>query len=74
MFKNMTMVERVLRYFIGLFLLIWAIAGGPRWSFVGLYPLLTASFAYCPLYHLFSKGRTSPETASGRHLYEESET
>lgn len=64
MVKNMAFFERAIRYLVGLLLLTWAFAGGPRWAFLGLIPLWTAAFAYCPIYHLFNIGRvnSSPPT------------
>ena len=53
---NIGDTERVLRIVVGLLLLAGALLaeGGARWlGLVGIVPLLTAAFGYCPLYALF---------------------
>lgn len=47
---NLALWDRILRYIFGLGLTTWAVAGGPWWSFVGVYLILTASWGLCPLY------------------------
>ena len=53
MLKNLDLWERVLRYILGVILFTWAIAGGPRWAFVGFYLIATASFGSCFVYWIF---------------------
>jgi len=48
--KNVGTMDRVARAVIGLALIVWAIAGGPWWAWIGVIPLVTAGFAICPLY------------------------
>ncbi len=50
--KNVRWWDRSVRYLLGLVVLAWAIAGGPWWTIVGLYPLVTAAFGFCPFYWL----------------------
>jgi len=50
---NTGLIDRSLRLALGAFLLILAITGviGP-WGWIGLIPLLTGLFGWCPLYQL----------------------
>ena len=53
--KNVGMTERWIRIIIGLAVLslIFIIHGGLRWiGLIGLIPLLTGIFGFCPLYAL----------------------
>jgi hypothetical protein len=50
MSHNVTLPDRILRYLLSLVLLTWAMAGGPTWSYVGLYFLFSASFGQCAIY------------------------
>jgi hypothetical protein len=50
---NIRMYDRVIRYLAGLVLLTWAVAGGPTWTYVGLYLLYTATFGSCFVYWVF---------------------
>ena len=52
--KNVIFWDRTLRFILGVFLLAWAVAGGPVWSFVGVYFLATGAWGYCPLYSLMN--------------------
>jgi len=40
------------RAVIGIALIIWALAGGPVWAWIGVVPLATSLFKFCPLYTL----------------------
>lgn len=59
MIENVGGIDRVARVVIGLALIAYAIpigfpATGWNWvGWIGIVPLLTASFAYCPAYSLF---------------------
>jgi hypothetical protein len=53
MTPNIQFWDRLLRYFFGIVLLTLALAGGPTWSYVGAYLLITASFGRCAIYWLF---------------------
>jgi Protein of unknown function (DUF2892) len=48
--KNIRLWDRSLRYLLGIIFLTWAIAGGPTWTYVGIYLLITASFGSCLIY------------------------
>lgn len=51
---NVGLLDRSLRVVIGLTLAILASAGLiGAWGWLGLVPLLTGAFAYCPAYGLF---------------------
>ncbi len=52
---NMALWDRVLRLLLGVLFVAWAVAGGPWWSFIGLYFLATASWQFCPLYALITR-------------------
>lgn len=56
MTANVGTVDKVIRIVIGLVLLslIFFLDGGIRYiGLIGLVPILTALFGYCPLYSLF---------------------
>ena len=40
------------RVVIGAVLIGWALTGGPLWAWIGLVPLVTGLFGFCPLYRL----------------------
>jgi hypothetical protein len=48
--ENLHTLDRLIRFFASIFLLAWAVAGGPGWTYVGLYLLYTASFSFCFVY------------------------
>ncbi|PIS11579.1 MAG: DUF2892 domain-containing protein [Bdellovibrio sp. CG10_big_fil_rev_8_21_14_0_10_47_8] len=47
---NLAIWDRTLRFFFGVLLTAWAIAGGPWWAYVGVYMILTAGWGFCPMY------------------------
>jgi hypothetical protein len=47
--KNVLWWDRILRFFAGVFLLAWAIAGGPTWTYIGAAVLATGAWGYCPV-------------------------
>ena len=59
--KNVGTIDRLLRAVAGI-ILVSLVFIGPKtpWGWVGLVPLLTALFAYCPAYSLFGI-RTCPQ-------------
>ena len=59
MTKNIGLIDRVLRAAIGIALIVWALAGGPVWAWIGGVPLLTAAVSFCPAYALLGI-RTCP--------------
>ncbi|MDC0980229.1 DUF2892 domain-containing protein [Bdellovibrionales bacterium] len=48
--KNIVLWDRALRFLIGVTLFSWAIAGGPTWSYFGLYLLATGAWGFSPIY------------------------
>lgn len=49
---NVGGVDKWLRIAVGLLLIVWAVAGGPVWAWIGVVPLVTGLFNFCPLYTL----------------------
>lgn len=49
---NVGGIDRSLRIIVGLALIAWAIFGGPVWAWIGVVPLATGLFKFCPLYAL----------------------
>lgn len=47
---NLALWDRWLRFFLAVFLMSYAILGGPFWAWSGLYLLTTASWGLCPVY------------------------
>ena len=54
MWQNEASWDRGLRVVLGLGLLAFYFAGGHAWwALIGLIPLLTGLFGFCPLYRVF---------------------
>ena len=53
---NMSVWDRTLRLLVGVFLLTWAVAGGPWWAYFGLALIATSAFRFCPVYAFFRIG------------------
>lgn len=69
MVKNMGNVDRVLRGILGLGLLAWAVLGSHElnWlGWLGVVPLGTALFGFCPLYRLFGLNTCGNDPAADR--------
>ena len=49
---NVGSVDKWLRMGLGVALVVWAATGGPVWAWLGVIPLLTGLFNFCPLYRL----------------------
>lgn len=47
--KNLSFLSRAARVLLSVGLIAWAIAGGPFWAFLGLYPMATGAWGYCPV-------------------------
>ena len=60
--KNMGKVDRIIRFVIGLVIIIWGIAAGSWWGLIGLLPLLTALVNWCPLYTLLGLSTKKAKT------------
>ena len=52
--KNVISWDRFFRFFAGVLIVAWAIAGGPVWGYLGLYLLASGSWGYCPIYSLLN--------------------
>lgn len=50
---NVALWDRILRFFFGVLLTAYAVAGGPFWAYIGLYGLVTAAWGLCPAYAFF---------------------
>ena len=62
MFRNIGPVDTMVRIIIGVALLALVFVGPQtRWGYLGLIPIATAIFGYCPLYRLL---RISPRRDS----------
>jgi len=49
---NVGNIDRIVRAVVGIALIIWAVAGGPVWAWIGVIALATSVFKFCPLYSL----------------------
>ncbi|MNZ67692.1 hypothetical protein D3C78_859470 [compost metagenome] len=49
---NVGGIDKVLRIVAGIALIVWAIAGGPIWAWIGVLPLATGVLGWCPAYTL----------------------
>ncbi len=49
---NVGGADKWLRIAVGLALIAWALMGGPVWAWIGVVPLATGLFNFCPLYKL----------------------
>lgn len=51
--KNVGGIDRILRIVAGAALIGWVLfASGPAWAWIGIVPLLTGLFNFCPVYQL----------------------
>ena len=50
--RNVGNLDRSIRIIVGVALIVWASAGGPTWAYVGVLPLITGLFRFCPAYSL----------------------
>ncbi len=50
--KNVGSIDKIARIVVGLALIVWAIAGGPVWAWIGVLPLATGLLGWCPAYSL----------------------
>jgi len=47
---NLAFWDRLIRYALGFLLFVWALVGGPTWSWFGLVLIATAAWGICPVY------------------------
>lgn len=48
--KNVGGADRIIRFVLGLAIIIWGIVSQSWWGLIGIVPLLTATINWCPLY------------------------
>ncbi|MCX7876840.1 MAG: DUF2892 domain-containing protein [Melioribacteraceae bacterium] len=48
--KNVGSADRIIRFIIGLAIIVWGIIAQSWWGLIGIVPILTASINWCPLY------------------------
>jgi hypothetical protein len=53
MSANVGSIDRIIRILAGIALIAWALMGGPLWAWIGVVPLATGLFKFCPAYSLF---------------------
>jgi len=53
MIKNVGTPDKLLRIVIGLALILGAVMGYGWWMWIGVVPLATALFNFCPIYAIF---------------------
>lgn len=56
---NVGGIDKIARIVVGIALMVWAIAGGPLWAWIGVLPLATGLLGWCPAYTLLGI-RTCP--------------
>ena len=56
---NVGGIDKIARIAVGIALIVWAIAGGPLWAWIGVLPLATGLLGWCPAYTLLGI-RTCP--------------
>lgn len=49
---NVGRIDKWIRIALGLGLIAWAANGGPAWAWIGVVPLATGLFKFCPLYRV----------------------
>lgn len=52
MSANVGSIDRIIRILAGIALIAWALMGGPVWAWIGIVPLATGLFKFCPAYSL----------------------
>ncbi|WP_371187001.1 DUF2892 domain-containing protein [Thalassotalea maritima] len=50
--RNIGVVDRILRIVVGLVMISWAATYGPAWGYIGIIPLITGIFTFCPVYRV----------------------
>lgn len=53
MTANVGNIDRIIRILAGIALIAWALMDGPVWAWIGVLPLATGLFRFCPAYSLF---------------------
>lgn len=47
---NVGQPDKIIRIILGVTLIAWALTTGPVWAWIGIVPLVTGLFSFCPLY------------------------
>ncbi len=47
---NVSKAGQAIRLIFGIFLIAWAVAGGPAWTWVGLIVAATGAWRFCPVF------------------------
>ncbi len=50
---NVSVIDRIIRFILGIGLTTWSIAGGPNWGYIGIYLLITSGWGLCFFYGIF---------------------
>jgi len=64
---NISFLDRILRFLIGVVLSTWAFSGGPTWSYLGVYLIFTSGWGFC-IFYAFFKINTIKELKSKNHI------
>ena len=58
------MWDRIIRSIFGILFTIWAIIGGPWWTWVGVYLIASAAWGYCIVYSMIKFRTAKNEVAA----------
>lgn len=58
---NVGSYDAAVRYVAGWLIMLGGVHFGSWWGWLGVLPLVTAGFAYCPLYRLFRWDTTASD-------------
>jgi Protein of unknown function (DUF2892) len=48
--KNVGGIDKIVRIILGVGLIAWAIINGSYWAWIGIIPLITGIYGWCPIY------------------------
>lgn len=57
---NVGRVDKWIRILLGVALIAWALTNGPVWAWIGIVPLATGLFNFCPLYRVLGINTCRP--------------
>jgi len=60
---NVGGIDRILRIIVGIGLIAWTFLGGPVWAWIGVVPLATGLFKFCPVYPLIGLNTCGDKSA-----------
>lgn len=61
MTPNVGNIDRIIRILAGIALIAWALMGGPVWAWIGVLPLASGVFKFCPTYKLLGINTCGPK-------------